>query len=412
MKLILIVALLVVGALIYVNIGPKPEASARGKHDTSRVVFSTRQDVQVVAEANPHVGRAIEEWESFVQMTLANRQAPGAAVAIVRDTSIIFLKGFGLREWGKPDSIDAHTVFRLGSVSKSVAATLAAVLVNEKVIHWDDPVIKYLPSFRLKTTKATQALTIRHILSHTEGLPYHAFTDLVDQNAPVDTLIRYLANLDLTSEPGQLYSYQNVGFSLIGKIAEAALHKPFEEVITQKLFAPLRMYDASASYEKMMAAKDVAKPHRQTFPMAISKTYYSVAPAGGINASASDMGRWLQALMRNPEVLPRERVDEMLTPQVRAVARNMNFWSWKPVRRSYYALGWRLVTFKDDTIAYHGGYVNHYRCEVAIDRKKKVGIVVLVNSPGMLADQAIPRFFKIYDHYYDSIRRWKPARSL
>src|SRR6266481_6933288 len=85
-----------------------------------------RKSAFVYADPNPFVQQAIREFESFIKMTLANRQAPGAALAVVKDTSVIFLKGYGFREFGKPDSIDARTVFRIGSVSKSVTATLCA----------------------------------------------------------------------------------------------------------------------------------------------------------------------------------------------------------------------------------------------------------------------------------------------
>lgn len=167
------------------------------------------------------------------------------------------------------------------------------------------------------------------------------------------------------------------------------------------------MQHASASFAQISQAKNTAKPHSYTHPVKISKTYYSVAPAGGINASALDLALWLKALLAPNIVMPAARIHEMLEPQVRAVARNLYFWQWKPVRKSYYGLGWRIVTFRDDTVAYHGGYVNHYRSEVAFNQKKKIAIAVLVNAPGRLADQAIPRFFKIYDQYLDSIRQWK-----
>src|SRR5579859_3637766 len=134
------------------------------------------KNVEPFRERNPFVGKALKEFEGFIKTALANRQAPGAAVAIVRDTNIIFLKGYGLRDATKPDSVDTRTVFRLGSVSKSVTATLAAVLVNDNVIRWDDRVTKYLPDFRLKSMEATNKLTLRHLLSHTIGLPYHAYT--------------------------------------------------------------------------------------------------------------------------------------------------------------------------------------------------------------------------------------------
>jgi len=344
---------------------------------------------------------------------LANRQAPGAAVAIVRDTSIILLKGYGLRNTKKTDSINTHTIFRLGSVSKSVTATLVAILVNEGILHWDDPVINYLPDFRLKSEEATKKLTLRHLLSHTMGLPYHAYTIMIEDYTPFDTLIDHLKDLDLVGKPGELYSYQNVGFSLIGNVIEKATGKKLEDVFIEKLFLPLGMNDASASFEKIMMDDNVAMPHSFTRPTTISSAYYAVVPAGGLNASIQDMGLWLKALMGNrPKILPEKELNEIFEPQVTAIARNHNFWQWKRVRKSYYGLGWRVITFTNDTIEYHGGYVNNYRCEVALNRRKKIAIAMLVNSPGMLADQAIPRFFKIYDRHLDSINHWKPKPVL
>ncbi|HEV8512584.1 MAG TPA: serine hydrolase domain-containing protein, partial [Cyclobacteriaceae bacterium] len=265
------------------------------KKDSSRIIVD--KTISAYNDHNPFVENALKEFEGFVMTAIVNRQAPGAAVAIVKDTNIIFLKGFGLRDTKKPDSVNTRTVFRLGSVSKSVTATLVAVLVNEGVLHWDDPVIKYLPDFKLKSEEATQQLTIRHLLSHTIGLPYHAYTSMVEDHAPFDTLKDHLKDLDLIGKPGELYSYQNVGFSLIGSVIEKATGKKLEEVFIERLFLPLGMTDASASFKKIMMDDNVAIPHFITNPMMISSAYYSVAPAGGINASIQDMALWLKALM-------------------------------------------------------------------------------------------------------------------
>ncbi len=411
---IAIVAFLSIGFYFLI----KKEKASNTQQGISNKAFADslskpEKNIFVYHDPNPFLAKALKEFEGFINTAIANRQAPGAAIVVVKDTSIIFLKGYGLRDTNKPDSVNTRTIFRIGSVSKSISATLAAVLVNEGVLHWDDTVINYLPAFKLKSEEATKKITLRHVLSHTMGLPYHAFTNLVEHNTPLDTLINNLHRLDLVGEPGQVYSYQNVGFSLIGKIIEAATQKKFEEALSQKLFLPLQMKDASATYEKIKSARNVAMPHFFTRPSPISDTYYSVAPAGGVNASAQDLGVWLKLLLGNrPDVLPKKQIDEIFEPQVKAIARNHNFWQWKRVRQSYYALGWRIITFADDTIAYHGGFVNNYRCEVAVNRKKKIAIALLVNSPGMLADRGIPAFFKIYEHYLDSINRWKPKRTL
>ena len=288
---IILVACVCFGFFILKKKNPEEKATPVVKKNSAQVIID--KNISAYNDPNPFVENALKEFEGFIKTAIVNRQAPGAAVAIVKDTSIIFLKGYGLRNTKRQDSIDTRTVFRLGSVSKSVTATLVAVLVNEGILHWDDLVIKYLPDFHLKSEEATQKLTLRHLLSHTIGLPYHAYTIMIEDHAPFDTLKDHLKDLDLVGKPGELYSYQNVGFSLIGSVIEKATGKKLEEVFIEKLFLPIGMNDASASFEKIMTKKNVAIPHYFTKPTVISSAYYSVAPAGGINASIQDMALWL-----------------------------------------------------------------------------------------------------------------------
>ena len=370
-----------------------------------------------MADSNPYMQMVIADYDEFIERAIKKGIAPGAAVAIIRDTSIVFLKGFGLRQSGTTDSIDVNTVFRLGSVSKCFASILAGTLVSDHLINWDDPITKYIPQFELKTKEQTAKLTIRHVLSHTTGLPYHAFTNMIEEHLPFDTLMGYLKQVNLFGEPGQLYSYQNVGYSLIGKVIEAATHQSFEAALKEKIFKPLGMQSGSASFEAIMSRDNVAKPHyfsrKHWLTVPISDTYYNVAPAGGVNASISDMALWLRALLTgSPAIMGDSTMQEVFEPQVKAISKNRNFRKWKRPKASYYALGWRILTFKNDTLEYHGGYVNGYRSEVAIDRKNKLAICVLTNSPGSLSDQAIPEFLKRYSQRADSVNFWDNRHKL
>lgn len=369
-------------------------------------------DVRPVTDPNPYTQKVLSQYEAFIERAIRNGISPGAAVAIVKDSSIIYLKGFGLKQAGQPDSIDINTVFRLGSVSKCFASVLAGTLVSDHVFGWDDPVVKYLPDFSLKTKESTEKLTLRHVLSHTIGLPYHAFTNMIEERAPLDTLLKELRYLDLNGEPGKVYSYQNVGFSLIGEVIKATTHKTFEEALKEKLFQPLQMKNSSASYEAMVNNPNIARPHyfsrKRWVSIPVSDTYYDVTPAGGVNASIADMALWLKALLGNDQdVLTDSTLNEIFEPQVKAISKNRNFWKWKRPKASYYALGWRVLTFKNDTIEYHGGYVNGYRSEVALDRKNRIAICVLTNSAGNLADQSIPEFFTRFSKQADSIAFWE-----
>ncbi|MBL7870871.1 MAG: beta-lactamase family protein [Cyclobacteriaceae bacterium] len=368
-------------------------------------------------DPNPYMQKVLLDYDDFIGRAVLKGIAPGAAVAIIRDTSIVFLKGFGLKQVGLPDTIDVNTVFRLGSVSKSISSVLAGALVSKHLINWDDPIITYIPQFELKSKEQAEKLTIRHVLSHTTGLPYHAYTNMIEEHLPFDTLMAYLKQVDLFGEPGQYYSYQNVGYSLIGKVVETATHQSFEAALKENIFKPLNMRNGSASYEAIINHDNVAKPHyfsrKHWVTVPISDTYYNTAPAGGINASITDMALWLKALLNgSPILMSDSTLHQIFEPQVKAISKNHNFRKWQRPKASYYALGWRILTFKNDTIEYHGGYVNGYRSEVAIDRKNKLAICVLTNSPGNLSDQAIPEFLKRYAHYADSIDLWQKRNKL
>jgi beta-lactamase class C len=400
-----------------VTVNEKPEDSL--KVESAVASTETLPESKLVAydDPNPYMQRVLSDYNYFIEHAIAKGIAPGAAVAIIRDTSIVFLKGFGLKQVGLPDTIDVNTVFRLGSVSKSISSVLAGTLVSKHLINWDDPIVKYIPTFQLKSKAQAEKLTIRHVLSHTTGLPYHAYTNMIEEHLPFDTLVTYLKQVDLFGEPGQFYSYQNVGYSLIGSVVEAATHQSFEAALTENIFKPLNMRNGSASYEAIIHHKNVARPHhfsrKHWVTVPISDTYYNVAPAGGVNASITDMALWLKALLNGaPALMSDTTLQQIFEPQVKAISKNHNFRKWQRPKASYYGLGWRILTFKNDTIEYHGGYVNGYRSEVAIDRKNKLAICVLTNSPGNLSDQAIPEFLKQYTQYADSISFWEDRHKL
>lgn len=375
------------------------------------------KEITAYPDPNPYIQQVVRSYEDFISQSIKRGTAPGAAVAIVRDTSIIFLQGFGLKQMDKQDSIDINTVFRLGSVSKCFASVLAGTLVRDQLISWDDPIIKYFPQFQLKSKEHTDKLTIRHVLSHTTGLPYHAYTNMIEEHIPLDTLLASLKSVKLFGEPGQIYSYQNVGYSLIEKVVEAATHQTFERALTENIFKPLDMRNSSASYEAIMSNSNVAKPHffsrKRWVSVPISDTYYNVAPAGGVNASIADMALWLRGLMDESSTLMADTtLSEIFKPHVKAITKNRNFMRWKRPRASYYGLGWRVINFQNQTLEYHGGYVNGYRSEVAIDRANRIAICVLINSPGNLADISIPEFFKRYSQQADSINFWENRNKL
>jgi beta-lactamase class C len=363
-------------------------------------------------DPNPFIVKLLADYERKID-SLSNRShTPGAAVAIVYDTTIIFLKGVGVRKVGTHDLVDTHTVFRLASVSKCFASFLTGILVEDSVLHWGDHVVQYLPGFSLESAEETQKLTLAHVLSHTTGLPYHTYTNMVEEGEGITTLLNRLKDVKLSAGVGKEYSYQNVGYSIIGEVMKSATGKGYDTLLQEKVFTPLKMLDASARYFSIVENPNHATPHLyrrgKLTPARITDTYYNVAPAGGVNASISDMANWMVALLGNQkEIISAQTLDTLYSPFIRAHSKNRNYGRVHRIRKAYYGLGWRVLHYPNDTVIYHGGYVNGYRSEVAVNPKSRMAICILANAPGELADNGIPVFYNLLYNKRDSIQAWE-----
>jgi beta-lactamase class C len=343
----------------------------------------------------------VKSYDRFFSREFKEEGGPGAAVAIVSNRGLRWTKGYGVKEVGGDDSVDIHTVFRIGSVSKGFAAVLTSMLVADSVLGWDDRVKDHIPGFSLKDSVNTYELTIRHILSHTSGLPKHTYTNLLDQDVPYDDIVSLLPGVPAISDPGEVYSYQNVIFSLIGDIIRNRTGKCYNSLVVEEIFEPLEMEDASTDYFNLVTGGNIAMPHiaagNSYRKRKISERYYSVSPASGINMSISDMSKWLQALLgSNPGIIKPEMLDEIFRPHIRTYIKYKYRRHWKGLGNLYYGLGWRIFEYRGKQIVYHGGYVNGYRAEVALLPSEGIGIAVLLNSSSQLGYKCIPGFFGIY----------------
>lgn len=364
------------------------------------------------AKPNPELAAVIREYEHEVRTLMQRTNFPGAAIAIVKDSTILYTEGFGLRSTQKKDSINEHTVFRLASVSKCFASFLTGILVEEGKLQWNDPVVKYATDFALSDADHTQEITITHVLSHTTGLPYHTYTNMVEEGLPLNELLGKLKDIKIAAPLGVEYSYQNVAYSVISDVVQGATGLSYEKQMAAKVFQPLGMNDASMDYASFVNNDNIAQPHRMArkrwAPASINNTYYNVAPAGGINASISDMAKWMVALLGEREkVISHETMGHLYKPVVSARSKNRNYLRMERGGKSYYGLGWRILHYPTDTLVYHGGYVTGYRSEVAFDPHDRIAICILANAPGDLPDTAIPLFFDLYRKNRDRIIEWE-----
>jgi beta-lactamase class C len=345
----------------------------------------------------------LKSYGLLFEQGISRCRCPGAALVIVKDTSIVFLKGYGTKKIRNNDSVDEHTVFRLGSLSKGFAAVTAGMLVEQGYFYWNDKVKNFYPEFKLKSQEQTERIEIRHILSHTTGLIRHAYTNLIEEGWSIDKIATILDEVDLVSKEGQTFAYQNATYSLIEKVIQKSTGKEYQEILEHDIFNQCGMTDASCTFEDFKRAGDKSVPHALVsrnyiyHPTHITRKYYNSVSSGGVNASASDMGQWLKVLLGNrPDIITNKTLDRIFQPVIKTHERRF-YDSWKETSGSWYAMGWRVLDFHNRQIVYHGGYVNGYRSEIALDRENGIGICVLFNASCDYAKWAIRDFFNFYD---------------
>lgn len=336
----------------------------------------------------------IHDYDSMLTVGLNTTRTVGAAVAVVYKNQIAFIKCYGVKKARTNDSINENTIFRLASVSKPVSGVLAAKLAEEEIFNLDDKVIDYIPELKLQNKSYTSQLTIKNLLSHTTGLVPHAYDDLVELKVPLNKIMDRLYLANTSSSPGRLYTYQNVMFSLIDPIVEKQTGKNYGNVLKEKVFIPFGMNNASTGFDSFMNNENKALPHSGRTPIRMNDRYYNTTPAAGINASISDMSNFLLTILKDSVNAISENVEEeIFTPQINTVLSRGYFRQWDRIHSKSYGIGWRIIDYKGRKVAYHGGYLQGYRAEIALCKDEHVGIVYLSNSPSAIAAKSVPEFF-------------------
>lgn len=357
---------------------------------------------------SPHLN-FLSDYEAFLKSKLDSTKTVGAAVAIVSHDSLIFINSYGVRIAGTSDSVDLNTVFRLASVSKGFAGVLACMLQEDSIISLDEKILNTIPDLKLRNAINTKELTLKHTLNHTSGLAPHAFDNLIESGWSMSSMINHFPEIAIAAPPGQVYAYQNVIFSLIDTILKVKTGKSYSEFLNERIFTPLGMTDASLDFQSMLKNNDIAYPHQlvkgKYVPLGLNPRYYNVAPAAGVNASISDMAKWLKALLGlYPNIVDSSILDEISTPLINTPLKKNYTLRWGEVDNQQYSLGWRIFRYMGHDIIYHGGYVKGYRAEIAYCPAEKTGIVFLQNSPNALAAESVPEFWKRYFAFIDSYK--------
>lgn len=346
-------------------------------------------------ELDEYAARAGREW-----------QVPGFAVAVVKDDGVVFAKGYGVRELGRPEQIDADTLFAVASNTKAFTAAALAVLVDEGKLSWDDPVTKHLPGFQLHDPFVTRELTVRDLLSHRSGLATFG-GDLLwfESNYTRAEIIRRVRHLRPVSSFRSAYGYQNIMFLAAGEIVPAVTGKSWDDFVRERFFLPLGMARTTTRHAELLAAQNVATPHNELDGKLRVIRYDNVDNAGGaaaINSSAGDMARWLRLQLgrgkyEGKQIFAAQRSREMWTPHIVVSGVSEAAERFNPTTHfNLYGLGWALSDYHGRKVVSHGGGLDGMISRVAMMPEESLGLVVLTNSETPLPNVLSNKIFDLF----------------
>ena len=342
-------------------------------------------------------GFSLERVDSVARALVRTGWVPGLAVTVVKDGKVLLAKGYGVVDVDTGERANAHTAFRLASLSMGFASLAMGLLVREGQVRWADPVHRYRPDLALSQPGAARHLTVADVMSQRTGLVRNAYDTLIEDGLGYEAMVDRLAEAKMVCEPGHCYTYQNLAYSLSGDVIEQAGGKPYGTFVTERLLRPLGMDDASVGLAGLTSSPSWARPHVATSRGLVSlakpkPTYYRVAPAAGVNASAADMAQWLLAQGgHRPDVAPAATLKQLHSPVV-ATPGQMRSSRWRRarLREAGYAMGWRAYDYAGHEIVFHGGAVQGYRASVALVPELDFGVALLWNSSSSLPSAFMP----------------------
>ncbi len=315
--------------------------------------------------------RVMARVEDEIRDAIREKNIPGMSVVIVRDGKTL-IRNYGLADRERQLPVTDQTLFELGSCSKAFTALAVLKLAAERRLSLDDAVTRHIPWFRAVYDNEPQPITLRQLLHHTSGIPWHTIARIPEGNTPdmLEKTVRELSGVQLARVPGSAYEYATVGYDILGQVVQQAANRPFEAYVEEEVLRPLGLENTSVGKGRAGLPEAAGykvgffRPRRYQAPR-----FRGNAPAGYVVSNAADMARWLRLQLGQPGpglghlIEQAHRKDESVAPHGAAS----------------YGYGWE-VSLKGDGVVSHGGLNPNYTAYVGFIRAKGIGVAILTNS--------------------------------
>ena len=351
-------------------------------------------------------------FDAYVASVMKQFDVPGMGIAIVKDGQVVLAKGYGVKRLGSSDKVDADTRFGIASNTKAFTALALGMLVEEGKLEWDAPVVNYLPQFMMWDSWVTRQITVRDILVHNSGLGLGA-GDLLWWPPTTYTpqeIMQRLRYIEPATSFRSAYAYDNVLYLVAGQLIQAVSGQSWSDFVTNRIIRPVGMKEATTTHAAAGDAQgNVSGTHAKVDGVVrVIKPFSdpNTDPAGGINAGANDMARWMIAQMDSGRVGDKRLWKQATTRQQWSVVTPLPTGPAPKELAPYtanfqgYGLGFFLRDYRGEKLVTHTGGLPGYVSLLMMLPNQKVGVVVLTNQESGAAFQAIG--LHVLDYYLNA----------
>lgn len=330
------------------------------------------QNFEQMIKVNGKFNSFERKIDSIIVKKMNTYNIPGLSIGIVKSDSIIYSKGYGIKNITSKEAVTANSNFHTASISKLFTAQSIMILVQENKINLENKLTEIIPELKYKDERIKN-ITIKSLLNHTSGLTDVSSYNWKYNNQSDDSLKEYVLglNLKLLSEPHTEYNYSNLGYNILGYVIEILSEKNFDEFVKEKILIPSQMPNSDFRFFKITDSIKTS-PHSKRM---ISKKIYErkiypytreQAPSSTLNSSATDLSKWMISFLKSSNSLnPEKNFERMFEPSFD--------------QYPYIGLGFQLSNLNKEKAIGHYGGDKGYRSYLIMVPEKRIGLVLLAN---------------------------------
>lgn len=344
-------------------------------------------------------------FDKEMEANLKNWNMPGVGIGIVKNGKLVFVKGYGYRDYEKKTPITANTLFQIASNTKLFTSTAIGFLVNEGKLDWDKPIKNFVPSIKFYNSELDNTITIRDMLSHRTGVTRH---DLIwyKSNFNRTELFEKLKYLEPVQPLRQGFLYNNLMYAASGHIINLLEGKTWEVYVQEKILNPLKMDNTTFTIAAMKKQSDYFVPYNEKRDTNILyKTEYinetdGLGPAGSIISNINDLSHWLSALMNKGvyegnQVIPEAVVNATMEPSI-ALHNTTLDQGFTEILNPVYGMGRQSISYRGHQLVLHGGDLNGIHSQISYMPQDSIGVIAFVIGDHSLKYNSI--IYNVYEH--------------